>query len=496
MKLVELLKNVEYELLAGDANIEIKSLTSDSRKVGPGTAFVAIVGAVSDGHSYIPATLESGVSAIVVQEGASFDLELIKDKACLIQVKNSRLALAYMSQEYFGRPQDEMTIIGITGTKGKTTTTYMIREILEACGHKTGLIGTIETIIGDVHTQSKNTTPESYTLHETFRKMLDAGIKTVVMEVSSQALKLDRTAGIIFDYAIFTNLSPDHIGPNEHESFEEYMECKAMLFRQSKIGIFNADDPYSKKMIEKASCQIQTYGLEHEADFKASNMALYSSKGKIGLTFDCSCIEERLTLNMPGKFSVYNALCAISVAKNLGAPDSMIVKGLADSRVKGRIELVDISDRFSIIIDYAHNAIALKSILETLRDYNPGRIVTIFGCGGNRSRERRFEMGEVSGQLSDFTIITSDNPRFEDPLDIIKDIKVGIEKTSKNYIEIPDRADAVLYAIENAKEGDIIVLAGKGHENYQEIKGVKHHMEEAELIMDAVDKLKAKGINV
>ncbi len=492
MKLSKLLEKLDYTIIQGNDEVEVSTLTSDSRKVQKDTAFVSIVGAVSDGHKYIPAVVEGGASVVVVQKGAGY--EPVRDNVTVVQVDNTRLALALMSAAYFEYPAKKLFTIGITGTKGKTTTTYMIRNVLEACGIKTGLIGTIETIIGDESVHANNTTPESYVIHETFAKMVDAGCKAVVMEVSSQGLKLDRTAGIMFDIGVFTNLSPDHIGPNEHADFEEYKACKAMLFRQCKVGIVNADDSHTADVIKDCTCEIEKYGESEDADIRAKDVQLYHDNGRIGLKYQCEgLIEMPVELEMPGKFSVYNSLCAIAVTRHFNVKKDVLKAKLLDVKVKGRIEIVKVSDKFTLMIDYAHNAMALESVLSTLKEYKPNRLVCMFGCGGNRSRDRRFEMGEVSGRVADFTVITSDNPRFEEPETIIGDIKTGINKTDGEYVAIIDRREAIKYVIRNGQPGDIIILAGKGHEDYQEIKGVKYPMDERVIIAQVLEELKNEG---
>lgn len=498
MKLKDLIEELNYTLLQGDENVIVDTLTSDSRKVCHNSAFVCIKGAVSDGHKYIPDVVSSGAAAIIVQSGSDLSLfkELLSKRkdVTVIMTDNTRFALAEMSAKYFGSPADKLFKIGITGTKGKTTTTYMIRNVLEACGIKTGLIGTIETIIGEKVTPAKNTTPESYEIHRSFKEMTDEGCKAVVMEVSSQGLKLDRTAGIMFDIGVFTNLSPDHIGPNEHESFEEYLECKSKLFRQCKVGIVNSDDKYTEQIIKAATCKIETYGVKKDADLKAQNVQIYHERGKIGLSYDClGLMDIHVELGMPGEFSVYNSLCAIAVTRHFNVDKSVLSDTLKTVKVKGRIEIVKVSDKFTLLIDYAHNAMALESILNTLKQYNPHRLVCLFGCGGNRSRDRRFQMGEVSGRLADLTVITSDNPRFEEPDAIIDDIKTGVCRTNGRYVDITDRKEAIKYVIKNAEPGDIIVLAGKGHEDYQEIRGVKYPMDERVLIDESVNELKSEG---
>ena len=488
MKVFELVKDFEYEVINGDLNREISTLVSDNRKLTKDCVFVCIEGANFDGHSVVNDAFKCNAAAVIVMK----NVEVPKDiDTAVIKVKDTREALALASAAYFSYPTKEIKVIGVTGTKGKTTTTYLIKSILENAGYKVGLIGTIETIIGDEHVPSKNTTPESYVLQETFRKMADNGIEVCVMEASSQGFLMKRTLGTEFEIGIFTNLEPDHIGPNEHDSFENYMECKSMLFRQCKAGILNADDEHLEGILKGHTCEVFTYGMSENADYRASNVKLFEEKGVLGISFSVNGrINTDVAIDMPGKFSLYNALTAVSVCSYLGIKEDAIKSALKSAKVKGRIEMVPVSDDFTLMIDYAHNAMALESRLTTLKEYESGRLVCVFGCGGNRAKSRRFEMGEVSGRLADFTIITSDNPRFEEPLDIIADIVTGIEKTDGEYIKIPDRKEAIKYAIENGRKGDIIVLAGKGHEDYQEIKGVKYPMDERVLISEVLEELK------
>ena len=488
MKVFELVKDFEYEVINGDLNREISTLVSDNRKLTKDCVFVCIEGANFDGHSVVNDAFKCNAAAVIVMK----NVEVPKDiDTAVIKVKDTREALALASAAYFSYPTKEIKVIGVTGTKGKTTTTYLIKSILENAGYKVGLIGTIETIIGDEHIPSKNTTPESYVLQETFRKMADNGIEVCVMEASSQGFLMKRTLGTEFEIGIFTNLEPDHIGPNEHDSFENYMECKSMLFRQCKAGILNADDEHLEGILKGHTCEVFTYGMSENADYRASNVKLFEEKGVLGISFSVNGrINTDVAIDMPGKFSLYNALTAVSVCSYLGIKEDAIKSALKSAKVKGRIEMVPVSDDFTLMIDYAHNAMALESLLTTLKEYESGRLVCVFGCGGNRAKSRRFEMGEVSGRLANFTIITSDNPRFEEPLDIIADIVTGIEKTDGEYIKIPDRKEAIKYAIENGRKGDIIVLAGKGHEDYQEIKGVKYPMDERVLISEVLEELK------
>ncbi len=411
----------------------------------------------------------------------------------MVLVEDTRYALAQISAAYFGYPAKKLKVIGITGTKGKTTTTFMIRSILEHAGIPTGLIGTIEVIIGDKHIPAHNTTPESYEVQEYFAQMVEAGCKVVVMEVSSQGLKLHRTAGIQFDIGIFTNLAPDHIGENEHASFEEYMECKSRLFRQCDLGIVNADDSHCSDILKGHTCRVETYGFSEKADFRATDLKLVNRPGFLGVDYHVSGLMDfDVEIDMPGRFSVYNSLVAIAVCHQFDIPKEDMLAALQVVQTKGRIEKVKVSDDFTLMIDYAHNAMSLESLLTTLKEYNPKRLVCLFGCGGNRSKLRRYEMGEVSGNLADLTVITSDNPRFEEPQAIIDDIRTGIAKTDGKYVEIIDRKEAIRYVIEHGRPGDVIVLAGKGHEDYQEICGVKHPMDERVLIAEVLEELGRK----
>lgn len=482
-KLCDLLEKLEYKCVQGSLDREVNAVVNDSRKVQPGCLFICVEGANFDGHKFAADAAKKGAGVLLVSKEVDDDIAGMD--VTVIRVENTRYAMAFVSAAWFGYPAKRLRTIGITGTKGKTTTTYLVRSILENAGIKCGLIGTIETIIGDEAVPADNTTPESYILQETFAKMADAGMEAVVMEVSSQALMLHRTQGFVFDYGIFTNLEADHIGPNEHNSFEDYMACKGMLFKQCRVGIVNGDDTHVDSVVQGHTCQLETFGLGENNMLRASGIKRVYMPGALGVNFRTEGLMELdVKLPMPGKFSVYNALCAISICHHFQVDEAVICRALLSARVKGRIEKVDVSDRFIVLIDYAHNAMALESLLITLREYNPHRLVCLFGCGGNRSKLRRYEMGEVSGKLADLTVITSDNPRFEEPQDIIEDIKAGIGRTDGIYVEICDRREAIAYCISHAEEGDIIVLAGKGHEDYQEIKGEKYPMDERVLIRE------------
>ena len=482
MKLTDLLEKLDYKCIRGSADTEITGVIYDSRKVTNGCLFICIEGVNFDGHAFAADVVAAGAKVLVVSKTVEVPSE--RD-VTIIQVNNTRYAMAFISAAWFGHPAEKLKVIGVTGTKGKTTTTYLVKSILENAGYKVGLVGTIEIIIGDTHIHADNTTPESYLLQEYFAKMAEAGLDAVVMEVSSQALMLHRTQGFVFDYGIFTNLEPDHIGPGEHESFEDYMACKALLFRQCQVGIVNGDDSHWQQVTEGHTCELESFGMGEHCMLRAEDIKLVHKPGELGVQFHVTgLLDLEAHVQAPGRFSVYNALTAIAICRHFQVKNEDIQRALLAAKVKGRIEMVKVSDHFTLLIDYAHNAMALESLLTTLREYEPGRLVCLFGCGGNRSRQRRFEMGEVSGNLADLTIITSDNPRFEEPQAIIDDIKVGMAKTKGKYVEICDRKEAIGYAISHGQEGDIIVLAGKGHEDYQEIKGVKYPMDERVLIQE------------
>lgn len=485
MKLKELLDGFCYQIAEGDETVEITELVYDSRKITKGAVFVCITGAVCDGHAFVKEAAEQGAAAVITEKETDCPPGIT-----VVRCTDTREALACMSAAFFGHPAKELITIGITGTKGKTTTSYMIRNMLELAGYRTGLIGTIETVIGEQQIPANNTTPESYLVQKFFRQMVDAGCRCVVMEVSSQGLMLHRVGGFVFDYGIFTNLEPDHIGEHEHKDFADYLRCKAMLFKQCRVGILNADDAHVGQILEGHTCKVETYGVEKEADLRAVSVNLHGEDGELLVSYRTEgAVTMPVTVGIPGKFTVYNSLTAIALCRHFEIPQETIKRALRQVRVKGRLETVPVSRHFSVMIDYAHNAMSLESLLTTLREYHPKRLVCLFGCGGNRARDRRFEMGEISSRLSDLTVVTSDNPRNEEPEAIIEDILVGVKRGGGAYITIPDRKEAIRYCMLHAKEGDVIVLAGKGHENYQEIRGVKHPMEERTLIREILDEM-------
>lgn len=485
MKLKDLL-NFEYEIIAGN-NPEINDVIYDSRKVTNGDVFVCLKGYTSDGHKFAEAAINKGAVALVISD----DLEIsVPENVAIIKVSDTRLALALMSVEYFGRPAEKLMTIAITGTKGKTTTTAMIAEIFEQAGIHTGTIGTLGIVYGGNTYKTDNTTPESYEIQKAMHDMINAGCKAMVIEASSIGLKHNRLAGITFDVGVFTNFSDDHIGGVEHKDLGEYLYCKSLLFRQCKHAAANIDDP-SWQAITKDADAVLKFGFSENAQLRAKNDRLISENGFIGVHFEADGLKNlSLDVGTPGKFNAYNALSAISAVSFFDVPDKAIIDGLKLAKVKGRVEPVKVSDKFTLLIDYAHNALSMENVLTTLRQYNPNRLITMFGAGGNRPKVRRYEMGEVSGRLSDLSVITEDNSRFEDVMDIIEDIKIGLAKTDGKYVVVPNRKDAIRYCINNAEDGDIIVLAGKGHEDYQEIKGVKYHMDERELIAEILEENK------
>ena len=500
MLLKDIIGDLEVEVICGDLDTEIKDITNDSRKVVEGGLYFAVPGAKVDGAVFIPDVIRFGAAAIVTEKGEKALENMLENDIlvngdldeestlAIIEVENIRYAMGVMSSNYYDTPWDQMTIIGITGTKGKTTTTYMVKEMLELAGIKTGLIGTIEIDDGKTKTPSINTTPESITIQKKLRDMSDNDCEAVVMEVSSQGLMLDRVAGIEFDYGIFTNMSPDHIGPNEHDSYENYKECKKKLFSLCKMGIYNIDDKEAEYMMEGSTAAPITYGKSEDADYIANGHKLYMDGGILGIEYDLEgTLEGHVRVALPGDFSIYNSMAATIVADCMGVGFDEIKRILELIKVRGRVEMIPISDKFTLMIDYAHNGMSLESLLKAIREYEPKRLVTLFGCGGNRAKSRRYEMGEVSAKYADFTIITSDNPRDEEPQDILDDIKSAVEKAGGEYIDIIDRKEAIRFAIMNAKEGDVIILAGKGHEDYQEIHGVKHHMDERDLIKEILE---------
>ena len=454
-------KRIAYQLQQGSLDAEVTGITCDSRKVQPQNVFVCIRGNRMDGHVYAEEAVERGAAVLVAER----ELEGIPEKVTVLVVKDSREALAQLSCAWEDDPAQHLVTIGVTGTKGKTTTAYMIYEILRKAGIHAGLIGTIETRIGEKSIPSENTTPEPVVLQKLFSEMMREGCTHVVMEVSSQAEKQHRCDGITFDYGVFTNIGNDHIGAGEHASFAEYLSCKKKLLRTCRTGIVNRDDKRFPEIIRQSTCRLVTFGCREKADFMAADAALDQAPGVLGVSYRVQgAADFPVRVDLPGLFSVSNSLAAIAVCAQMGIPEKAMQEALSTVRVRGRCE--------------------------ALRKYHPKRLICLFGCGGNRARDRRFQMGEVSGRLADLTVITSDNPRDEEPQAILDDIRTGIGKTEGAFVEIADRKEAIRYVIENRQPGDLVVLAGKGHETYQIRKGKRYEMDERVLIREILEESK------
>jgi len=493
MKLIEKAasKGFRYTLLQGDAGTDVTALCYDSRKAEEGSLFVCMRGANFDSHEIIGELKEKGVRAVAVDRDCEFP-----EGITVIRTEDSREALAELSAAWFDFPAEKLLTVGVTGTKGKTTTTHMLKELLEKSGKKTGLIGTNGITIGSVHTPTKNTTPESYEIQHAFADMVKEGCGAAVMEVSSQGLMLHRTGGIRFDIGIFMNISPDHIGPNEHGSFEEYLGWKKSLFTQCRTALISSDDEHWEEVAAAASnCErVCTFSTKKKADFNASGLRYVTEKGFVGLTFTFQGPGEKdgevrtipdVRVGMPGHFNEDNALAALSAAALLGVKDEVLRNGLEKIRVNGRMEIL-LTHPFTVLVDYAHNAVSMESLLDTLREYGPKRLVVVFGCGGNRAKERRYSMGEIAGKKADLSIVTADNSRYEKVEDIIDDILSCLKPTGGAYVTIPDRRKAIFRAIGEAEPGDMIAVIGKGHEDYQEINGVRTHFLDREVAEEAI----------
>ena len=478
MKLKELLEGVAVESVTADLDFDIREVRYDSRAVGTGDLFVAIRGYATDGHQYIGKALEQGAAAIVCEEAPA--------GAPAIVVKNARRALAEIAANRFGHPADAMTMVGVTGTNGKTTTTYLVKHMLEAAGCKIGLIGTNQNLIGDEVVETERTTPESYELHALFARMRDAGCTHVIMEVSSHSLVLDRVHGIHFAVGAFTNLTQDHL--DFHKTMEAYRKAKAILFSLCEKGVINLDDPAAPAMLADAQCPCLTFSCERDkADLTAKNIRLHAD----GVEFLASTMHglARVKLPIPGHFSVENALAALGVVLQLGQELEPAAQSLATATgVKGRVEVVPTNTDYTVLIDYAHSPDGVENVLKAVRGFAKGRVVALFGCGGDRDTTKRPQMGAIAARLADFCIVTSDNPRTEDPQVIIDDILVGMQNTKTPMQVIVDRPSAIHWALNHAKKDDVLVLMGKGHETYQEINHVKHHMDEREIVADYFQK--------
>ena len=488
MDLKKILIGLEGLKVKGNLDIDIKGIESNSKNVKEGYMFVAIKGFAVDGHQYINSAIEKGATVVVIEEGCDSKLFNIPENITIIMAKDTREALAICASNFFEKPSTKFKLIGVTGTKGKTTTTFMIKEILEKAGMKVGLIGTIATYInGKKIKDSDRTTPESLELQQLFSQMVKAGVEVVVMEVSSQSLKLHRVDGCEFDYVLFTNFSEDHISPNEHPDMEDYFKSKLKLFEMCTTGIVNVDDLHGARIPKLfPESNITTYGIDNFANVLAKDITVTNSY--VDFRVKITDRNERVKTRIPGRFSVYNSLAAICVAQKFGITSEIVKQALEEIRVPGRSELVDNKLEIPIMIDYAHSPESLQNILQAVKSYTRGKVICVFGCGGDRDSTKRAIMGEISGTIADYTFITSDNPRTEDPQKIVDQIEEGMKKTNGKYSVVVDRTEAIKQAIKMATKRDIIVLAGKGHEPYQEINGVKHPYDERIIVNDIINK--------
>ena len=484
MKIREILNGIKYKC-ADLGDIEIRDIAYDSRKSGEGIVFVCLKGAFADGHKYASSAYERGSRVFVCSDEIT-----VGEGATVITVEDTRAALAKMSCNFFRHPSKEMAVIGITGTKGKTTVAHIVKSVLEAGGLMTGIIGTVGASFGDTVLPTVNTTPESYELQKMFRLMVDGGCKAAAIEVSSLGLKAHRTDGIEFAMGVFTNLYPDHVGTNEHESYEEYAYWKTQLFPMCNAAVLNLDDPYTSVVEKVCKGDIITYGKNEKAAYRLISSKKVKFDGKLGMSFECEHNGEikGYRISLPGDVNASNALVALAVADYLGIGEEEQARGLSSVFVKGRGEMLSLDGDFTVIIDYAHNGISLESIIETAKAYEHERIVTLFGSVGGRTECRREELGTVSGKLSDFSIITSDDPNFEEPRKICEEIAFYCKAQGGEYVIIPDRAEAIEYAILNARKGDIIILAGKGHEETMKIRGENVPFVEKEEVFKAMKK--------
>ncbi|ELC8456458.1 UDP-N-acetylmuramoyl-L-alanyl-D-glutamate--2,6-diaminopimelate ligase [Clostridium perfringens] len=482
MILKSLLKGLDYEVIKGNEESKVQNIRYDNRKIEQGDAFVCVKGFKVDGHSFIGDAIKKGAKTLIVQEDVS-----VQEDITIIKVRDTRKALAIMSSNYFGNPKDKLKIIGITGTNGKTTSAFIIKSILEKAGFMTGLIGTIANYIGNKKVDAVRTTPESYELHELFKNMVDAGVEYCVMEVSSHSLELDRVYGIQFEEGIFTNLTRDHL--DFHKTFENYYNAKFKLFERSNHSIINLDDPYGANIVKDieergVKTKVSNFSIEKESDFKAFEIKSHSNGSEFKVNLES--IEE-FSINIPGEYNIYNSLGCIICAYNLNIPMDKIKEGLSDVVIPGRCELVAKEKNlpYSIIIDYAHTPDGLENILSTVKAFTKNRMISVFGCGGDRDKVKRPQMGKIGCELSDIAIITSDNPRSEEPMDIINDIVKPLNYD--NFVIEVNRKEAIRKAMNMALEGDVIVIAGKGHETYQILKDETIHFDEREVVYDILE---------
>ncbi len=478
MKLSELLEQTEYRVLQGNPEIEMNKLEYDSRKIEKGDVFVCITGFKTDGHLYAAKAVESGAVALLCEK----EVEGVPQSVAVICVENTRQALAQAADNYYGHPSEKLNVIGVTGTNGKTTTTYLIKSILDQIGHKVGVVGTIENRIGDKVLHTERTTPESLELQKLFCQMAEEEVTDVIMEVSSHSLDLHRVDGIRYNVGIFTNLTQDHL--DYHKTMENYKIAKSLLFQRCGASVINLDDEAGAYMAEQSKGRVITFAIDKKADLQAEN--IHVSADGVKFTLDYEGKQYPVSLHTPGRFSIYNALGSIGACILMGIHMTDILEGLRNNPgVSGRFQTVKSKKGFNAIVDYAHTPDGLENILKTAREFVKGRIITVFGCGGDRDRTKRPIMGELAGKLSDYCIITSDNPRTENPELILQDVEVGVKKTSCPYTKRVDRREAICHAVEYAKEGDVVVIAGKGHENYQIFPDKTIHFDDVEEVRKA-----------
>lgn len=488
MLLQYLIENLTDKVITGDTNIDINKIEYNSQKIEQNDIFVAIKGYKEDGNDYIKEAVEKGAVCIVTED--NLDASKLPN-ITIVRVQNSRIALSLIASKYYDFPARKLKLIGITGTKGKTTTAYMIRDILNASGKKTGMIGTIYNTYGNVCIEASRTSPESLDLQKLLKDMVDAQMEYVVMEVSSHSLVLDRVYGLHFAIGIFTNLSQEHL--DFHGTMDNYLLAKSKLFEMCDFALVNGDDIHTPRLKKMIKCKTATFGLDNAVNITASDVRI--NNNNVEFKMYVNKMLETIVINIPGRFTVYNALAAIGTCSLLGAQMDAILLALSNIKVPGRSEIIDVQKTFTVMVDYAHNPSSLEAILSSIKKYVKGRIICVFGCGGNRDKEKRPMMGEISGRLADFTVITTDNPRNEDPSIIMKEIEDGVKKTKGLYKIIENRKDAIAFAMRIAWKNDLVLIAGKGHETYQELEnGKRIDFDERKVVKDIANKMPDKNI--
>ena len=497
MKIKDLVVETDYRFIAGNTEAEVGKIVWDSRKVNKGDVFVALIGTHTDGHTYIPQVIEAGASAVVIDKAQTvYDdkalSDLVSGKDCaVVEISDTRIGLAQLAMVLYSHPERDIKLFGVTGTKGKTTTSFMLHKMIQDCGHKAGLMGTVFNKIGEKTMKTDHTTPEAPITYEFLDMLRDGGYDSCVMEVSSLGFKYGRNYGMHYKVGIFTNLYKDHVGGVEHPDMEDYYNSKLMIFDNTEIGIINIDSDRSDRTIEYASerCRVFTYGvLNDDADVRADNIRTYIKNGISGTEFDLvyDCYVKEVFVPIPGSFNVYNALCALTTAIALGLDIDKAIESLAGVSVPGRLQPVENKFGAHILIDYAHNGDAMEKVINTIMEFTTGRLITVFGCGGDRPKQRRYDMGRISSTMSDIVVVTSDTPRNEDLESILHDILSTMSDANCKIKVIRDRREAIMYATQLLREGDTMLIAGRGHEDYIEIKGVRHHILDFEVATEAV----------